>query len=193
MANRTAILCRILRKAGLLAGAAMLPLSTAAADFQCLDGSTASVLRWDGSWQSDRLDHDVNYRITDLVRISSGASRSITIEMEALSPAEKSERFLAIASDLLASEVCKRLSKSSSLEAAPRDKSAEKNDSADRLRFIKYTARGWVRDDPPPRKTLAKCIISGIEFLCLEEEKQRYGDQLDLVGAELRAQPKLYR
>lgn len=171
-----------------------LPLSAHANDTtSCLHNVTGASVRWDASWQSDRLDNDVSYLVVDAVRFSTASSATVTLELTANGPAKKHQRYLVVDANTFRKKVCGRITQANT--RVQKHSSARKGKTkapTQRLQFIRYTTRGWVKADPPQQKTLAKCSILGRSYLCLEEEKQRFGEQLKTVEAEIKAQPRLY-
>lgn len=180
----------------------------AAADLECLSGSTGRTVVWNAAWQPDGSDPGVPYTITNVVHVRTMESHSVQLELLAapakageLSGAKLARRVLVVKESSAADQICSSLA----AVAAPPSILNESNPAGEiggagestgpapidstvksEERFIRYTASGWVRDDPPPKKTLVICPVAGRAFACLPEDKERYGATLKLLEEQLK-------
>ena len=174
-------------------------IAVAEKGFPCLQGSTGKTLVWNASWQSDRKDDNVVYQIGEILHFETNNSYTTVLKLIAEQSAEKETRHFPISSVASARMVCASLSADQvKLRSNNRENIKPSTAKPARLsrtpQFIKYVRQGWVRADLPRTQIpLDTCIIMGREFLCLEEDKQRFGEQLQLVAEQIEAQPQLRR
>ena len=167
--------------------------------FPCLKGGTGKTLIWNASWQSDRKDDNVVYQIGEILHFETNNSYTTVLKLIAEQSATKETRHLPISSVASARMVCESLSTSQTKSRSSQKTMVKSDSTASRSKrrtpqFIKYVRQGWVRADLPRTQIpLDTCIIMGREFLCLEEDKQRFGEQLQLVAEQIEAQPQLRR
>lgn len=170
-------------------------LALAEKEFPCLRGSTGRKIIWSASWQNDRNDDNIAYQISKVLHFETNSSYSVVLKLIAETKASKEIRHLPIASAVFARMVCKNLTgRPTKLRKIVSTNKKVLNKLHKQLQFIKYLRQGWVRADLPRTQIpLETCIIMGREFLCLEEEKLRFGEQLQVVAEQIEAQPRLRR
>lgn len=161
----------------------------AAADMECLSGTSGKAVSWNANWQADGQDQNVSYVVTNVVHFRSLESHSVQLDLLARGSAAAPQRKLMVADPAVAAQFCNALGPVDSSAAAAKQSPPQTilNPSAIEERFIRYTASGWVRDDAPPRQTLAECEVLNQTFACLQDEKQRYGASLKALEKELKA------
>jgi hypothetical protein len=181
----------------------LVAIDKAAADeLDCIAHSRGGTVRWDSSWQSDQQDDNVLYRIASVQDHQSKTSRTVTLELAAVTRAKRNIRYLSIGVPATAKVVCFRISAPSHADehsaaepepsvTAAQPKPTPTADDNNTSSFIKYSdAQGWILADPPPYQALTTCEVLGKAFRCLLSDKQKHGSELSTIEDELRIRPR---
>ena len=174
-------------------------------DLDCLSDAKGEMVSWKSSWQSDNRDDGVAYEIADARISGSPVPTEITLLFYANGGAEETRRVMTVKKQPLITELCRSIQKAVSRpagrdpfsretikESPPPSKTradgrppVQTTDSS--TSFITFIPeKGWVRGERPSLGTFAKCEIGGRNYLCLEDEKSRYADQLADVETEMK-------
>ncbi len=173
----------------------LLPSLAQAADLSCALSTQGSLLRWDNKWQADGEDGDVQYRIQRIVDNKS----SVFVELSTAQAAVKPLRFLTVDKKQVLA-FCDRVfpkpftrpmeSISMRVGSRPTTRQVNSDENVNKLPFIRYTPKGWVRSDPPDSRQLTVCEIHNRRFACLPEEQTEFASALRSVEIELSNTPK---
>ena len=176
-----------------------------ALDLECLDDPQGELLEWRSSWQPDGQDQGMIYEVTDARVNDSIQPTEITLLLKARGEASKSNRGLTVKKQELVSELCKSIKKtvgklirqnqfsrtgtnrSEEVAQDPPPRMLGPDELAKKSPFIAYLPnKGWVRSDKPALGEFGRCEIGGRTFVCLEQDKNRYGEQLVEIEAEMK-------
>ena len=158
--------------------------SNAASNLDCIAGAKGKKIRWNASWEKDRSDDNVEYRVTDVSDVDRIPTRRITLELKAQSSATNKFRTAVIDTEDRARALCNRIVADSSPLRFP-DQAANDLES---LPFVRFTKDGWVRAETDNTIPLALCRVGELRFSCPEADRQRFGGSLKTLEESLRAQ-----
>lgn len=181
-----------------------------ALDLECLDDPQGELLEWQSSWQPDGQDQGMIYEVTDARANEANQPTEITLLFKARGEATESNRGLTVKRQELVGEICRSIKKtvaklikknqlgrtdSVNSEGADRGRNPRTlgpDELAKKSPFIAYLPnKGWVRGDKPAIGEFGRCEIGGRTFICLEQDKNRYGDQLVETEAEMKIYDQL--
>ncbi|MCB0325139.1 MAG: hypothetical protein KDD69_16255 [Bdellovibrionales bacterium] len=198
------------------------PTSCKAEGVDCLRVATGRSLVWHGSWQADGSDTGVVYKVRQVrasARSSEGVRlelEAIGRAQKAERTIDVVDRAVAtmVCRSLVRTKrpdfdtlpqpptppptplpVTRHASKPVQTPSPPKKSSTVSTPvppGIDRLPFIKYTERGWLRSEKVAGK-LAVCAVLSRQFSCLADEKSRFGSLLAQTEAEIRAVEELER
>ncbi len=166
-------------------GLLLLPMQNAMADTtECLQSAKGKVLRWNSRWAEPLVDNNEFYLVDTVDADKSSPNRLATLTLVAKGNAQKGSRTLVVSSTQQLASVCKRMTDyRGSLELS---ETAESLDLTS-LPFIRHTKLGWVRDSTDAKQNeLSLCIVFEKPFACLAEEKEQFGEELELVETQAR-------
>ena len=130
------------------------------------------------------MDSNEFYLITKLEFAERQAKHFARIELVAIDNAQKSQRKLLIKSSSQVKSVCERLTEYRGSLKLKGDKASLDLHS---LPFIRYTKHGWVRDAAVvDGDALTLCVVFSQPFSCLPNEKEQYGEELELIESHSR-------
>lgn len=165
--------------------ALLLPVqSYAASNLDCIAASKGRKIRWNASWEKDRLDDNVEYRVTDLSEFDKIPTRKITLELKAESPASQKYRTTIVDTEDRARALCNRII----TEVAPLRFPDQVGNDLESLPFIRFTKDGWVRAETDTSVPLSLCRVGELRFSCPEADRQRFSSALKVLEDDLRAQ-----
>ncbi|MFN8392323.1 MAG: hypothetical protein U0136_18665 [Bdellovibrionota bacterium] len=158
--------------------------TSAASNLDCVADAQGRTLRWNSSWDKDRSDNGIQYKIVSVTQIDRIPTRKITLELKALEPASHSVRTAVVDYEDKARAFCSNIVVENKELVFPGSNSADLST----LPFIRFTRYGWVRDDPEPNTQLGVCPVGNIRFSCPEGDRLRFGGSLKTLEEELNAQ-----
>lgn len=170
----------------LLAASTFVPLLEcfAGSNLDCIAASKGRRLLWNASWENDRTDNNVEYRVTDVSEIDKIPTRQVTLELQAVDSASSKTRRAVVSTEEYARAICERFIENK----APLRFPGQIETQLDSLPFIRYSKDGWVRGAPDPSDTLGICRLGQLRFSCPENDRQRFGATLKSLEEELKAQ-----
>ncbi len=159
-------------------------IAFAASNLDCIADSRGRKLRWNSSWDKDRLDNNVEYRVINVSQIDRIPLRQITLELKAVDSAAVGSRTVVVVTEELARALCNSIVVQQDPLRFPGEAAADPS----QYPFIRFTRDGWVRDDPDSGIQLGICPVGSLRFSCPEKDRLRFGGTLRTLEEELKAQ-----
>ena len=174
-------------------------------DLDCLSDAKGEVVTWKSSWQTDNRDDGASYEIADARINGLPEPTEITLLFYANGAAEETRRVMTVKKQAMITELCRSIlnlpSRSTGrdpfsreeLKASPAPSGVRagvrppiQGTDSSRLFITFIPEKGWVRGERPSLGAFVQCEIGGRNFVCLEDEKSRYGDQLADIETDMR-------
>ncbi len=179
----------------------------AALDLDCLTDAKGEIVSWKRSWQADGSDDGVVYTITEARSNTADNPSEITLLLSTQSTAVQPKRVMTVKKQQMVNEICRsgqktvskllrggQLNRKTLSESDDSDKQAARSPAKNPAAplFITYVEnKGWVRGEKPALGQFSSCTVGGLNFVCLEDERARFGDRLADIETDIKIYDQL--